>query len=109
MNEATGHYEIGPIDWDEFYRVIKGDGPCNKERLQARVDAWEDGAWVREAAAAYAHEAGRSYERALAALGDLRPQRKRPLAQARRQFARAPTKRWPCKMRAISTRVVTKA
>ncbi|MGH7737622.1 MAG: 1,2-phenylacetyl-CoA epoxidase subunit PaaA [Candidatus Tyrphobacter sp.] len=53
-DEATKHYEIGPIDWDEFYRVIKGDGPCNEERLRARVDAWNDGAWVREAALAYA-------------------------------------------------------
>ncbi|HEY9085752.1 MAG TPA: 1,2-phenylacetyl-CoA epoxidase subunit PaaA [Candidatus Tyrphobacter sp.] len=55
-NDETGHYEIGPIDWDEFYRVIRGDGPCNKDRLQARIDAWEDGAWVREAAAEYARK-----------------------------------------------------
>ena len=53
-NDATQHYEIGSIDWDEFYRVIKGEGPCNRERLQTRIDAWEDGAWVREAAGAYA-------------------------------------------------------
>ncbi len=58
-NEETKHYDIGAIDWDEFYRVIKGDGPCNGERMQARVDAWEDGAWVREAAAAYAEKASR--------------------------------------------------
>jgi len=55
-NEESGHYEIGAIDWDEFYRVIKGEGPCNRERLQARVDAWEEGAWVRDAAAAYAEK-----------------------------------------------------
>ncbi|HEY5341900.1 MAG TPA: 1,2-phenylacetyl-CoA epoxidase subunit PaaA [Candidatus Aquilonibacter sp.] len=55
-DEQTQHYEIGTIDWDEFYRVIKGDGPCNKERLQARVDAWENGAWVREAAVAHAEK-----------------------------------------------------
>jgi len=56
FNEETGHYEIGAIDWDEFNRVIRGDGPCNKERLQARIDAWEDGQWVRDAAVAYAEK-----------------------------------------------------
>lgn len=55
-NGETKHYEIGPIDWDEFYRVIHGDGPCNKDRLKARVDAWEEGAWVREAAAEHARK-----------------------------------------------------
>lgn len=53
-NEETGHYDFGPIDWDEFWRVVKGNGPCNKERLNARIKAWEEGAWVREAALAYA-------------------------------------------------------
>ncbi|MFN4079363.1 MAG: 1,2-phenylacetyl-CoA epoxidase subunit PaaA [Saprospiraceae bacterium] len=53
-NEARGHYDFGPINWDEFWRVVNGNGPCNRQRLQARVDAWEKGAWVREAAAAYA-------------------------------------------------------
>jgi ring-1,2-phenylacetyl-CoA epoxidase subunit PaaA len=53
-NEATGHWEIGPIDWDEFFRVIKGNGPCNRDRLRARVKAWDDGAWVRDAALAHA-------------------------------------------------------
>ena len=53
-NEQRGHYDFGPIDWDEFRRVIAGDGPCNRERLAARVQAWEDGAWVREAARAHA-------------------------------------------------------
>ena len=48
----TGHYEHGPIDWDEFKRVVAGHGPCNKERLDARRKAWDDGAWVREAARA---------------------------------------------------------
>ncbi len=57
-NDETKHYDIGPIDWDEFYRVIGGNGPCNKDRLQARVDAWEDGAWVREAAAEHARKHG---------------------------------------------------
>jgi ring-1,2-phenylacetyl-CoA epoxidase subunit PaaA len=49
-NEARGHWDFGPIDWDEFKRVIAGDGPCNRERLAERVSAWEEGAWVREAA-----------------------------------------------------------
>ncbi len=53
-NEERGHWDFGAIDWDEFKAVIAGDGPCNRERLQARVDAWEDGAWVREAALAHA-------------------------------------------------------
>lgn len=53
-NEAKGHYDFGAINWDEFWQVIQGNGPCNKERLNARRKAWEDGAWVREAAAAHA-------------------------------------------------------
>ena len=52
-NEARGHWDFGPIDWDEFWRVVGGDGPCNRERLAARVSAWEAGAWVREAALAH--------------------------------------------------------
>ena len=52
-NEERGHYDFGPIDWDEFWRVVGGHGPCNKERLAARVKAWDDGAWVREAALAH--------------------------------------------------------
>ena len=53
-NESRGHYDFGAINWDEFYQVIQGNGPCNKERLGARVRAHERGAWVREAAQAYA-------------------------------------------------------
>ena len=53
-NEERQHYDHGTIDWDEFWRVIAGDGPCNRERLAERVQAWEDGAWVREAALAHA-------------------------------------------------------
>jgi ring-1,2-phenylacetyl-CoA epoxidase subunit PaaA len=53
-NEARGHYDIGTIDWSEFWAVVKGDGPCNAERLNTRVKAYENGAWVREAAMAYA-------------------------------------------------------
>jgi ring-1,2-phenylacetyl-CoA epoxidase subunit PaaA len=55
-NEERQAHDHGPIDWDEFWRVIAGDGPCNRERLAARVDAWEDGAWVREAALAHARK-----------------------------------------------------
>jgi ring-1,2-phenylacetyl-CoA epoxidase subunit PaaA len=53
-NETRQHYDMGPIDWPEFWQVVGGDGPCNKERLAARVDAWDNGAWVREAALAHA-------------------------------------------------------
>jgi ring-1,2-phenylacetyl-CoA epoxidase subunit PaaA len=49
-NESRGHHDFGAIDWDEFWRVVGGEGPCNRERLAARVAAWEAGAWVREAA-----------------------------------------------------------
>ena len=55
-NEETGHYDFGEPDWDEFWNVLKGYGPCNQERLQARIDAEEGGAWVREAAEAYAEK-----------------------------------------------------
>jgi ring-1,2-phenylacetyl-CoA epoxidase subunit PaaA len=55
-NEARGHYDYGSIDWDEFWRVVGGDGPCNRERLGTRVKAWEDGTWVREAALAHANK-----------------------------------------------------
>lgn len=53
-NEARQHYDFGPINWDEFWQVVKGNGPCNKERLDARRKAWDEGAWVREAATAHA-------------------------------------------------------
>jgi ring-1,2-phenylacetyl-CoA epoxidase subunit PaaA len=53
-NAERGHYDFGPIDWDEFWRVLKGDGACNDERIRHRVAAHEDGAWVRDAATAYA-------------------------------------------------------
>ena len=53
-NEERQHHDFGAIDWDEFWNVIQGNGPCNKDRLAARVKAWEEGAWVREAALAYA-------------------------------------------------------
>ena len=55
-NEERQHYDFGPIDWAEFWRVVGGDGPCNQERLSERVQAWDDGAWVREAALAHARK-----------------------------------------------------
>lgn len=54
FNSTTGHYETSDIDWDEFWNVIKGNGPCNKKRLDHHIKAHKDGAWVREAAHAYA-------------------------------------------------------
>lgn len=53
-NEERGHYDFGAINWDEFWNVVKGNGPCNRERLRARQKAEANGQWVREAAAAYA-------------------------------------------------------
>jgi ring-1,2-phenylacetyl-CoA epoxidase subunit PaaA len=63
FDEATGHWQIGPIDWDEFWRVVKGHGPCNRQRMRARRTAHDEGAWVREAALAFA-EKRRHRERA---------------------------------------------
>jgi ring-1,2-phenylacetyl-CoA epoxidase subunit PaaA len=53
-NATRGHYDFGAIDWDEFWRVVNGQGPCNEERMHDRIKAFEDGAWVREAASAHA-------------------------------------------------------
>ncbi len=55
-NEERQHCDFGAIDWDEFWRVVGGEGPCNRERLGMRVKAWEEGAWVREAALAHAEK-----------------------------------------------------
>ncbi len=55
-NEERGHYDFGEINWDEFWQVVKGYGPCNKERIDARTKAWDEGAWVREAALAHAEK-----------------------------------------------------
>ena len=53
-NAARGHYDYGAIDWDDFFKVVKGFGPCNHERLAARNKAWVEGAWFREALSAHA-------------------------------------------------------
>ncbi len=53
-NETRGHYDYGEIDWEEFHRVLRGGGPCNRERLRARVNAHDEGAWFRDGLSAYA-------------------------------------------------------
>ncbi|MDE2352969.1 MAG: 1,2-phenylacetyl-CoA epoxidase subunit A [Alphaproteobacteria bacterium] len=55
-NEARGHYDIGEIDWEEFYAVVRGEGMASLERMKARRDAWDEGAWVRDAAQAHAEK-----------------------------------------------------
>ena len=55
-NAESDHYDFGEIDWTEFHEILRGNGPCNKERLEARNKAWDDGAWVREAAMAFAEK-----------------------------------------------------
>lgn len=65
-NEETGHYDFGEIDWTEFWNVVKGNGPCNKQRLDARRKAWDEGAWVREAASAYAEKRKARQEKQIA-------------------------------------------
>jgi ring-1,2-phenylacetyl-CoA epoxidase subunit PaaA len=61
-NEERGHYDFGAIDWDEFYNVVKGNGPCNKQRLRTRVKAHEDGSWFREALVAHAEKRARRHK-----------------------------------------------
>ncbi|MGD9946223.1 MAG: 1,2-phenylacetyl-CoA epoxidase subunit PaaA [Burkholderiaceae bacterium] len=65
-NPQAGHYDYGAIDWDEFWQVVNGDGPCNRERLETRRRAHENGAWVRDAAMAYARKQAARSERAAA-------------------------------------------
>jgi len=55
-NEERGHYDFSQPDWEEFFNVLKGNGPCNTERLEARRKAWDDGAWVRDAMLAHARK-----------------------------------------------------
>jgi ring-1,2-phenylacetyl-CoA epoxidase subunit PaaA len=65
-NEERGHYDFGPINWEEFWQVISGNGPCNKERIAARIKAHEEGAWVREAATAFAAKRAQQQNSAVA-------------------------------------------
>ncbi len=58
-NEAKGGYDYGEVDWEEFWSVVKGNGPCNKDRINTRLKAHEEGAWVREAALAHAEKRAR--------------------------------------------------
>jgi ring-1,2-phenylacetyl-CoA epoxidase subunit PaaA len=55
-NEEKGGYDHGPIDWSEFWRVVKGHGPMARDRIKDRKAAWDNGAWVREAALAHAEK-----------------------------------------------------
>ena len=55
-NEERGHYDFGDIDWDEFWQVVNGNGQCNKDRIAAKQKAWDEGAWVRNAAVAHAEK-----------------------------------------------------
>jgi len=64
LDEKTGHWSHGEIDWSEFKRVLAGDGPCNRQRMRVKTKAHADGAWVREAALAHARKRA---ERAAAA------------------------------------------
>ncbi len=65
-NDERGHYDFGEIDWDHFWQVVKGDGPCNRERIAHKRKAWDDGAWVRDAALAHATKQRRDDTREVA-------------------------------------------
>lgn len=62
LNEETGHYEFSEPDWNEFFEVLNGNGPCNAERLAARNKAWDDGAWVREGMMEHARKKNRGHK-----------------------------------------------
>jgi ring-1,2-phenylacetyl-CoA epoxidase subunit PaaA len=65
-NEERKHYDFGDLNWDEFWQVVHGHGPCNKQRIDARKNAWSNGAWVRDAAMAHADKnANRSFKQAV--------------------------------------------
>jgi ring-1,2-phenylacetyl-CoA epoxidase subunit PaaA len=63
FDEETGHWNIGEIDWDEFWATIKGNGRLNRERIAHKVKAWEDGRWVREGAIAYADKHAQPFDK----------------------------------------------
>jgi len=56
LNDDTGHYDFSEPDWSEFFAVLKGNGPCNADRMDARQKAWDDGAWVRDGLMAHAEK-----------------------------------------------------
>jgi ring-1,2-phenylacetyl-CoA epoxidase subunit PaaA len=64
-DEEKNRYNFGKIDWDEFWQVVKGHGPCNTERMTARVSAWENGQWVRDAAIAHADKKSKELNKAV--------------------------------------------
>jgi ring-1,2-phenylacetyl-CoA epoxidase subunit PaaA len=64
-DEEKNRYNFGKIDWDEFWQVVKGHGPCNTERMTARVSAWENGQWVRDAAIAHADKKSKELNKAI--------------------------------------------
>lgn len=61
LDEETGNWSVGEIDWTEFWAVVKGNGPLNRERVAHKRASWEDNAWVREAASAYAAKRARDH------------------------------------------------
>ena len=63
-NEERGSYDSGAINWEEFWNVVKGNGPCNKQRLETRKKAWDEGKWVRDAAMANAEKRKQRKEKA---------------------------------------------
>ena len=118
FDEATGHWEYGAIDWDEFKQVLAGNGPCNRDRMAARRKAHDDGAWVREAALAYAEKRSARASVAQAADESRRDHRwpRRTCRSGKSSSAAAtgsrtsmsarctpPTPRWRCRPRATST------
>lgn len=69
-NEERGRYDFGEIDWDDFWQVVKGNGPCNRQRIAHKVMAWEDGAWVRRAAQAHARRRSANADRSASGLNN---------------------------------------
>ena len=62
LDKETGHYDFTQPDWEEFFAVVKGNGPCNRDRIEARQKAWNDGAWVRDGLLAHANKHKRAAE-----------------------------------------------
>ncbi len=122
FNEDTKKWEHGPLDWDEFHEVLAGRGPCNAQRLERRREADQNGAWVREAAAAYAAKQSAKPE----GISSMTQYSQKPQAMSGRSgkclsapAAACPTstpvpctprtRRWRCAMPAIFTPAATKA